>query len=130
MEPKDYIYMSIIFIALLGIVGTLVMDTADNYEKNVSNEFSEVLTGYNYSEFQDLQDDQDSGISTDDGVLAEYRAGEGLDLFNQNTLNKIKSAAIGISNFMNIGFGIKELIITLLVTGVVVGGIYFLRNRI
>lgn len=129
MEPKNYIYMSILLIGLLGIAGTLIIDSANNYDKNVSDEFSEVLTGYNYSEFQDLQKDQEKGISVDDGVLAQYRIGESLDLFNQQTLTKIKAAVIGIGNFLDIGFGIKELIITLLVTSVVVGGIYFLRNR-
>jgi len=129
MEPKNYIYMSILLIALLGIAGTLIIDSANNYDIEVSDEFSEVLTGYNYTEFQDLQKEQDSGISVDDGTLAQYRIGESLDLFNQKTLTKIKAAVIGIGNFLDVGFGIKELIITLLVTSVVVGGIYFLRNR-
>lgn len=128
MELKNYIYLGIIFIALFGIVGSLVMNSAVRYDKQVDDNMSLMLTGQNYSEFVEIQ-----SLTTDNSITAsesaEYQVGSQVDIFSKQTLNQMQTIISNAGTYIEIDMAVISLIIALLIAAVTMGGIYFLRNR-
>lgn len=127
MKPHQFILMIVVFIGLLGYLGGIIIAGADEYGLEPSDEFTEILTGGNYSEYKEkveqLQIDAE-----DDGFLAQFKLGKSVVNVVTSSFGQMTALITNVSTYLQIPFELTTLLIVIIIIVAIFGGIYLIIN--
>lgn len=130
MRPEQFIIGIALFLGSLGIIGTLIVGSTLNYsEAEVSDEFSEMMTGSNYSEYRDrVENLQETASSTtgEDGFLAQFKVANAVFSLVGASTSQAGAIITNVGDNLGIPSEVVVLFLTIVIISAIFGGIYLL----
>lgn len=127
MKPHQFVLMIVVFIGLLGYLGNIIIGGANEYGLIPSDEFTEMLTGGNYSEYQEKVE-QLQISAEDDGFLAQFKLGKSVLNIVTSSFGQMTALITNISTYLQIPFELTALVIVIIIIVAIFGGIYIIIN--
>lgn len=128
MKPHQTVIMMLMLLAILGVVGSLIMQGASNYDVEPSDQLSNTLTGQNRTEYEESVEKLKETSAGEEGYLAQFKVATAVFSVLKNSLGQTKAILNSISSFLGIPTELAGTAITIVIVLIVFGGVYFLRN--
>lgn len=127
MKPNKIILGIILFLGVFSFIGFFILDGATTHGVVTSDEFSNAMTGDDYSEFSKKVEDLKVSAE-DDGALAIYKIGKAVYSVITSSLSQITSIINNMLGFIEIPVELVTLFITLIIVAAIFGGIKYFKN--
>lgn len=128
MRPHQYILTFIVLIGLLSVVGGMIIKGSTNYDITPSDEFVEITTGSNYSEYQDRIEEIKVSVE-DDGFLAQFKLARAVYNAASSTFTQSEAIISNIATFIGIPYEIFAIGILIVIIMAVFGLFYLIIGR-
>ena len=127
MKPHQFILMIVVFIGILGYLGNAIIGGANKYGLEPSDEFTEMLTGGNYSEYKEKVE-QLQISAEDDGFLAQFKLGKSVLNIVTSSFGQVTALITNLSTYLQIPYELTALLIVIIIIVAIFGGIYIIIN--
>lgn len=127
MKPDQFIIGIILFLGLLSFIGGIVITGSSNYDVTPSNEFTQTLTGNNYTEYQEKVEEIQVSAE-DDGYLAQFKLGKAVYNVVTSSLGQMGALVTNTFDFIEIDAQLVGLLIVIIAIAVIFGGLYIIIN--
>ena len=125
MKPHQFVLMIVVFIGLLGYLGGVILGGANEYGLTPSDNFTEMLTGGNYSEYKDKVE-QLQISAEDDGFLAQFKLGKSVLNIVTSSFGQVTALITNIATYLQIPYELTALVIVVIIIASIFGGIYLI----
>jgi len=130
MKLHQYFLMFLVLLVSFQLIGNMVLSPTINYNVTPSNNLTNMLTGKNYTEFENkINQIADSSEAGGDGFLAQYQTANLVWETTKETTSQAGSLIGSISGFIGLPQELTTLIIVILAILVVFAGIYLIVGR-
>lgn len=125
MKPDKFVMSIIVFLGLLAFIGGIVISGSTNYDVTPSDQFTQTLTGNNYSEYQQ-KIEEIKVTAEDDGVLAQFKLGKAVYNVVTSSLGQVGALVTNIFDFIELPNELVGLLIVIIAIAVIFGGLYLI----
>ena len=125
MKPHEFVLMIVVFIGILGYLGSIIIGGANQYGLEPSPEFTEMLTGGNYSEYKEKVE-QLQISAEDDGFLAQFKLGKSVLNIVTSSFGQMTALITNLSTYLQIPFELVALAIVVIIILAIFGGVYII----
>lgn len=125
MKPDKFVLSIVVFLGLLAFIGGIVISGSTNYDVTPSDQFTQTLTGNNYSEYQQ-KIEEIKVTAEDDGVLAQFKLGKAVYNVVTSSLGQVGALVTNIFDFIELPNELVGLLIVIIAIVVIFGGLYLI----
>lgn len=125
MKPNQFILAIILFLGLMAFMGSVVIDSSENYNIKPSDKFTETMTGNNYTEYQQKVEEI-KVAAEDDGYLAKFKLAKAIYNVITSSFDQVGALITNLADYLELPAELVGLFIVIVVIGAIFGGLYLI----